>query len=156
MGPDHGEGRPHGARDRGAVTRERINTVVAVLALVGLLRTAWFHFISEPLHDVRRERIDPSYEPIRALLPPTGEVGYVCDLPMLPWPAGFDDSPVGNRMFEQAQYALAPLVLRFDDAQAPFVVGNLADPANLPELLRRKHLVLVSEPRPGTAVLRPP
>jgi hypothetical protein len=138
------------------VTRERITAVVAVLAVVGLLRSAWFHFVSEPLHDVRRERIDPRYAAVKALLPATGEVGYVCDVPMLPWPAGFDDSPLGNRMFEQAQYALAPLVLRYDDDRAPFVVADLADPANLPELLRRKRLVLVAQPRPGTAVLRPP
>lgn len=138
------------------MTRERITAVVAVLAVVGLLRSAWFHFVSEPLHDVRRERIDARYASVKALLPPTGEVGYVCDLPMLPWPAGFDDSPVGNGMFERAQYALAPLILRYDDDRAPFIVANLADPANLPELLRRKRLVLVAEPRPGTAVLRPP
>jgi len=138
------------------VTRERITAAVAVLALVGLLRSAWFHFVSEPLHDVRRERIDPRYAPVKPLLPATGEVGYVCDVPMLPWPAGFDDSPVGNRMYEQAQYALAPLILRYDDRRAPLVVANLADPARLPEVLQRTGLVLVAEPRPGTAVLRPP
>ena len=138
------------------MTRERITAAVAVLALVGLLRSAWFHFVSEPLHDVRRERIDPRYAPVRALLPATGEVGYVGEVPMLAWPAGFDDSPVGNRMYEQAQYALAPLVLRYDDRRAPWVVANLADPAKLPEVLQRTGLVLVAEPRPGTAVLRPP
>jgi len=36
------------------VTRERITAVVAVLAVVGLLRSAWFHFVSEPRNDVRR------------------------------------------------------------------------------------------------------
>ena len=138
------------------MTRERITAAVAVLALVGLLRSAWFHFVSEPLHDVRRERIDPRYAPVKALLPATGEVGYVCEVPMLPWPAGCDDSPVGNRMYEQAQYALAPLVLRYDERREPFVLANLADPARLPEVLQRTGLVLVAEPRPGTAVLRPP
>ncbi len=54
------------------MTRERITAVVAVLAVVGLLRSAWFHFVSEPLHDVRRERIDARYAPVKALLPPTG------------------------------------------------------------------------------------
>jgi hypothetical protein len=137
------------------VTVQRITAAVAVLAVVGMLRTAWLHFVSEPLYDSRRERIDPRYAAIKALLPPSGEVGYVSDERVATGPVGIEASSPGTRLFEQAQYALAPLVLRYDDAGAPFVLANLADPSKLPELLRQRRLVVIAEAGPGTAVLRP-
>jgi len=136
------------------VTRERLTAAVAVLAAVGTLRSAWLHFISEPLNDFRRERIDPRYAPAKALLPSTGEIGYVSDEPVAVGPESVETTTVGTRLFEQAQYALAPVVLRYDD-RAPFVLGNLADPARLAAIARERRLVVVAEPFPGTAVLRP-
>jgi hypothetical protein len=137
------------------VTRERITAAVAVLAAVGMLRSAWVHFVAEPLHDYRRERIDPRYAPVRALLPASGEIGYVSDAPAATGPTTIEATSAGTRLYEQAQYALAPLVLRYGDDRAPVVVANLADPAKLPEIVRERHLVLIAEPFPGTAVLRP-
>jgi hypothetical protein len=55
----------------------------------------------------------------------------------------------------QAQFALAPLVLRYDDARAPLVIANLADPEKLPELLQRRGLELVETAGPGLALARP-
>ena len=137
------------------MTRERITAAVAMLAAVGMLRSAWLHFVSEPLNDFRRERIDPRYAPARALLPPTGEIGYVSDQPVATSPQTIEDTFVGTRLFEQAQYALAPLVLRYGDDRAPFVLANLADPARLAQIARERRLLVVAEPLPGTAVLRP-
>ena len=137
------------------MTRERITAAVAVLATVGTLRSAWLHFVSEPLHDFRRERIDPRYVPVKALLPAQGEIGYLSDQPVATTPANVEATAPGTRLFEQAQYALAPLILRYDDDRAPFVLANLADPAKLPEIARGRRLLLVAEPSPGTAVLRP-
>jgi hypothetical protein len=137
------------------VTPQRITAAVAVLAVVGLLRASWLHFVSEPLHDFRRERIDPRYAAIKALLPPSGEVGYVSDERVAIGPVGIEASSPGTRLFEQAQYALAPLVLRYDDDRAPLVVANLADPAKLPAILWQRRLIVIAEAGPGIAVLRP-
>ena len=137
------------------MTRERITAAVAMLAAVGMLRSVWFHFVAEPLHEYRRERIDRRYAPVRGVLPPSGEIGYVSDEPVATGPATVDTTTVGTRLFEQAQYALAPLVLRYDDDRAPLVLANLADPAKLPEIARERRLIVVAEPSPGTAVLRP-
>ena len=136
------------------MTRERITAVVAVLAAVGMLRSAWLHFVSEPLHDYRRERIDERYAPVKALLPPRGEIGYLSDAPVATRPEAVETTSVGTRLYEQAQYALAPLVLRYDDDRAPFVLANLAEPERLPEIARERRLVVVAEPLAGTAVLR--
>jgi hypothetical protein len=137
------------------VTRERITAAVAVLAALGMLRSAWFHFVTEPLHDYRRERIDPRYAPVRALLPQNGEIGYVSDVQVATGPSTVETTTLGTRLFEQAQYALAPLVLRYDDDRAPVVLANLADPAKLPEIARTRQLEVVAAPSPVTAVLRP-
>jgi hypothetical protein len=137
------------------VTAQRITAAVAVLAVVGMLRAGWLHFVSEPLHDFRRERIDPRYAAIKALLPRSGEVGYVSDERVATGPFGIDASSAGTRLFEQAQYALAPLVLRYDEDHAPLVVANLADPAKLPEILGQRRLIVIAEAGPGIAVLRP-
>jgi hypothetical protein len=137
------------------VTRERITAAVAMLAVVGMLRSVWLHFVSEPLHDVRRERIDPRYAPAKALLPSTGEIGYVSDAPVATGPESIEATHVGTRLLEQAQYALAPLVLRYGDDRASFILANLADPANLGTIARERRLVVIAEPSPGTAVLRP-
>jgi hypothetical protein len=137
------------------VTRERITAVVALLAVVGMLRSAWFHFVSEPLHDSRRAPIDARYAPVKALLPPSGEIGYVSDEPVATGPANVETTYVGTRLFEQAQYALAPLVLRYDDDRADLVLANLEDRAKLPGIVRERRLLVVAEPFPGTAVLRP-
>jgi hypothetical protein len=135
------------------VNAGRVTTAVAVLAAVGILRILFLHFVSEPLHDPPRVPIDPRYAAVRRLVP-SGEAGYVSDLPVAVR-LGEDPAAPGTRMFLQAQYALAPVVLRYDDARAPVVIANVADPAKLPELLRRRSLALVEEAAPGLAVARP-
>jgi hypothetical protein len=137
------------------VTRERITAAVAMLAVVGMLRSAWLHFVSEPLNDFRRERIDLRYAPAKALLPPEGEIGYVSDHPVATGPESVEATAIGTRLFEQAQYALAPLVLRYDDDRAAIILANLVDPANLPAIAHERRLLVVAEPLPGIAVLRP-
>ena len=61
----------------------------------------------------------------------------------------------GNAWVHWFAFALAPLVLRYDDDHAPLVVANLADPAKLPEILLQKRLIVIAEAGPGIAVLRP-
>jgi hypothetical protein len=133
----------------------KLSVVVAVLAAVGMARTAYLHFVSEPRNDFQRERIDPRYAAVRALLPPSGEIGYVSDEKVAIGPAGIEASAIGNRIYEQAQYALAPLILRYDDASAPIVLANLNDPGKLPALLRERGLTVVATPAPTTVILRP-
>lgn len=127
---------------------------LAALALGGMLRIAWFHFASEPLREPRREAIDPRYQPLRALLPPAGEVGYVSDLPAAVR-IGDDAGNLGTRLYLHAQYALAPLLLRYGDARAPLVIANLSDPARLESVARDHHLQVIAIAAPGLAVLRP-
>lgn len=131
----------------------RVTTAMAVLAAVGILRILFVHFVSEPLREPRRAPIDPRYEAVHRLVP-AGAAGYVSDLPVAVR-LGEDPAALGTRMYVQAQFALAPVVLRYDDARAEVVIVNLADPANLPDLLRRLSLALVLEAAPGLAVARP-
>jgi hypothetical protein len=136
------------------VNRQRVLRVFAALAAVGLSRGVWFHFVSEPRNDTMREPIDPRYAPLRALLPPSGQVGYVSDLPVTVTVDQDPGSP-GTRLYLHAQYALAPLVLRYGDARAPLVVANLADPGKLADLAAQRGLHVVAVAGPGLAVLRP-
>ena len=136
------------------MTASRVALAVAALAAVGILRGAYFHFWSEPRHDSMREAIDPRYAELRRLLPASGEIGYLSDLPAAVR-VDQDAGSLGTRLYLHAQYALAPLVLRYDDARAPLVIANLADPSKLPELAAARGLRVVARAGPGLAVLRP-
>jgi hypothetical protein len=121
-----------------------------------MLRSAWFHLVAEPLHDFKRERIDSRYEAVRPFLPASGELGYVSDERVAIGAPGTEVDASGTRRFHEAQYALAPLLLRYEDDSAALVLANLGDPSRLPEILRVKGLVLVAHPTPEVALLRRP
>jgi len=131
----------------------RVTGAFVALAAIGMLRILWLHFASEPRHEPRRTPIDLRYQALRELVP-SGEAGYVSDLPAAVR-LGEDAATLGTRMYLHAQFALAPVVLRYDDARAPVVIANASDPAALPELLRQRGLELVAEAGPGLAVARP-
>jgi len=135
------------------VSRERISALVAALAVVGMARIAWLHFVSEPLHEPRNERIDLRYAPLKPFLQP-GRIGYVSDAPPSRSPAE-DNGTRGNRLYFHAQYSLAPFVLRPNDDRAPLIVVNLLDPGRLDEVLKQHELALVARPAPPVAVARP-
>ena len=135
------------------MSRERISALVAALAVVGMARIAWLHFVSEPKHEPRNERIDLRYAPLRPFLQP-GRIGYVSDAAPSRTPAD-DNGTRGNRLYFQAQYALAPIVLRPNDDRAPLIVVNLFDPGRLDEVLKQHELALVARPAPPVAVARP-
>ena len=136
------------------MTRERITAVVGALALVGTVRSAWLHFVSEPAHDFMRAPIDQRYEPLKPWLPRSGSLGYLSDVRVDTGAPGADPTALGSRRFDEAQYALAPLLLRYQDPRAPLVIANLGDPARLPAILREAGLVVVAQPVPGVALLR--
>jgi hypothetical protein len=131
----------------------RVTAALVLLAAAGILRILFVHFISEPRRGPRLEPIDPRYQALRTLVR-AGEAGYVSDLPVAIHP-GEDPGGIGTRMYWMTQFALAPVVLRYDDAQAKVVIANVADPAKLPEVLRQRSLALVAVAAPGVAVARP-
>ena len=131
----------------------RVTAALVLLAAAGILRILFVHFLSEPRREPRREPIDPRYQALRKLVP-AGEAGYVSDLPVAVH-LGDDAAGLGTRMYLMTQFALAPVVLRYDDAQAKVVIANVADPARLPEVLRQRSLALVAVAAPGLAVARP-
>jgi len=137
------------------VTQARVCAVIAALAAVGLLRIAYFHFVSDPRHEqpIPGAPIDDQFRALLPLLPRAGEVGYVTDEPVLKVP-GFEYQGAKQR-FLQMQYALAPLVLRYDDDRAPLVIANVADSARLPGVLEAHRLALVARSSPSTVVARP-
>jgi hypothetical protein len=130
-----------------------MTAAIVALAAVGMVRIVWLHFGSEPTHAPRRMPIDQQYQALRSLVHGT-EAGYVSDLPAA-MRLGEDPSALGTRMYLQAQFALAPLVLKYDDARAPLVIANLADPKRLSELLQQRGLELVAPAGPGLALARP-
>src|SRR5258708_2350053 len=101
-----------------------------------------------------RAPLDPRYAPLRAFLPPSGEVGYVSDLPVAVR-VDQDAGSLGTRLYLHAQYALAPLVLRYDDARSPLVIANLSDARRLPQIAQERGLSVVAVAGPRLAVLRP-
>ena len=131
----------------------RVKSAMVALAAVGMLRILWLHFVSEPRNEARRTPIDDRYAAVRALIP-AGEAGYVSDLPAATR-LGQDPATPGTRMYLQAQYVLAPVVLRYDDARAPLVIVNLHDPSRLPDLMEMRGLELVAQVATGLAVARP-
>jgi len=130
-----------------------VTAAVVALATVGMLRILWLHFVSEPRHEPPREPIDLRYQALREIVR-SGEAGYVSDLPAAVR-LGEDAATLGTRLYLHAQYALAPVVLRYDDARAAVVIANVSEPSALPELLRQRGLELVAEAGPGLAVARP-
>jgi len=135
------------------VSVRRVTAAIVALAAVGMVRIVWLHFASEPAHEPRRMPIDQHYQALRSLVH-GAEAGYVSDLPAAVR-LGEDPATRGTRMYLQAQFALAPVVLRYDDAQATVVIASVADPAGLAELLRQRSLELVAEAGPGLALARP-
>jgi len=127
----------------------------AVLAVVGLCRSAYIHFVVEPPADLFREApaLDSGFQPLRKLLPAAGEVGYVTDLPLLLHPGR--EWQVPKHRFLLAQYALAPLILRYGDDRAPQVVVDAFEAEHVDELLQRHALEPIARPAPGPLLARP-
>ncbi|MFL5312623.1 MAG: hypothetical protein ACJ79H_19485 [Myxococcales bacterium] len=126
---------------------------ILALAAIGLCRIGYFQLAVER-HRAPAARIDDRYRAVRALLPAAGEVGYVSDRRVARRPGEYETSP-GTRMYVEAQYALAPLVLRVDDDRAALVVANVADAGALLELLAQRNLRIVARAAPGVALARP-
>jgi hypothetical protein len=131
----------------------RIVAVLIVLGVMGLFREAYSHFEVER-HRSAQPRIDSRYRGARAFLPASGEIGYVSDERVARVPGEYETSP-GTRLFLEAQYSLAPVVLHLDDDQATFVLANVVDPAELPRLLASHRLRLIARVDSGVAVATP-
>ncbi|HZX93072.1 MAG TPA: hypothetical protein VFE90_01040 [Myxococcales bacterium] len=133
------------------MTRQRIVVVIAVLSVVGMVRASFFHFVMEPTHPVRH--LDAEYRELPPLLPREGEVGFVTDLPMDEAPGEVNEGP--KAAYLEAQYVVAPVILRYGDATLPLVVVSLRDPDRLDDVLRDRRLQFVSWAGPRVAVARP-
>ncbi|HEX4382679.1 MAG TPA: hypothetical protein VH083_07010 [Myxococcales bacterium] len=130
----------------------RSEIAVVALALVGLCRAGYFHLVAEPRFEPPRAHLDERFRRLKSLLPAQGPVGYLSDA--LPAATQQDDPAApGTRLYEEAQFALAPLLLRNGDDQAQTVVAVLQDPAGLAALVRKHGLRVVAEAGPGLAVL---
>lgn len=131
--------------------------IVFALAAIGLGRELWFHVVVEriwalPEEAARSVRPDDRYAVVRALLPRKGRIGYLTDEPLSFRPG----SPPthGNERYEEALYALAPLILRYGDADQPVVLVDAADPVNVEGLCSAYRLAIQVRPAAGMAVAR--
>ena len=131
----------------------RATAAILALAAVGLARMAWFHLAVEP-RSPNPPPIDERYRPIRGALPLTGTIGYVSDRRVARTPSEYEVSP-GTRKYIEAQYALAPLILRVDDDRAPAVLVEAVDAAAAAALLDRRKLLPVADSGRGVVVARP-
>jgi hypothetical protein len=135
-----------------AVRLSRLEMLVVALALLGLCRAGYFHLLREPRIEPPRAHLDERFRKLKALLPAQGEAGYLSDAK--PAATQTDDpAVVGTRLYEEAQFALAPLVLRNGDDRARLIVVSLQDPSGLEALARAHGLHVVAEAGPGLAVL---
>ncbi len=127
--------------------------VACALAAIGLCRSIWFHAVIET-REAREPRSDVRYQSARKLLAGSAVAGYVSDEPV-------DDAPgevahlSSTKRYQQALYALAPVVLRYGDDHAPLVLVNLGDPARMDLVLREHNLQAVSLLTPGLALAKP-
>src|SRR6266849_1518337 len=134
-----------GAARRRRGPRHRMTGVPLRTAAVAVAaREAWFHLVSEPIATLpgaaRQPPPESRYEQVRLLLPATGRIGYLTDLPVSTAPGAREGAELGTWLYTQAAYALAPLVLVYGDDAVEPVLANLADPAHLEELARRHGL----------------
>ena len=126
---------------------------VCALAAVGLGRSVWFHAVVES-RDPRAPRSDVRYQEVRGLLAGSASAGYVSDEPVDVAPGELAHL-ASTKRYQQALYALAPLVLRYGDDRAARVLVNLGDPARMDGVLREHRLRAVARPGPGLAVATP-
>jgi len=141
------------ARSMRALARS-IPAIAASLAVVGLSRSVYVHFVAERPSDLLRPRqaFNEELRPLATLLPARGEVGYVTD-EAIQSPGGEWQGP--KQRFLQVQYAVAPVVLRYDEDRAPLVLVNATSEKSLNELVARRGLIVVARVTSGLAVARP-
>ena len=130
-----------------------MTAIILALAAVGLGRMAWFHLAVEPRFP-HPPPIDDRYRAARGLLPRSGTIGYVSDRRVARTPAEYETS-TGTRRYIEAQYSLAPLILRVEDDRAAVVLADAADPAALPPLLEQRKLCALADTGRGVVVSRP-
>jgi hypothetical protein len=127
-----------------AVNQRTLSWATAVLAIAGAGREAWFHLVSEPIGQLARaarERLpEAGYAQVRLLLPRTGRVGYLTDVPVSTVPGPREGAELGTWLYVQTAYALAPLILVYGDAGTDPVLACVVDPGRLDELARRHGL----------------
>jgi hypothetical protein len=130
---------------------------VGLLAAVGLLREAWFHLVSEPIRTlpaiIHDGRAEDRYRAVRAALPREGRVGYVSDEPVNTRPGVLAPDRWGTWLYQEAQYALAPVVLVVGDTGTEIVLANLKDAARLEEIARAHHLRVAERFEHGSVAL---
>ncbi|HWE25086.1 MAG TPA: hypothetical protein VG496_14195, partial [Myxococcales bacterium] len=130
---------------------------VGLLAAVGLAREAWFHFVSEPIWNlpatIREARGEERYRAVRAALPRDGRVGYVSDEPVNTTPGVLAPDRWGTWLYQEAQYALAPVVLVVGDTGTKVVLANLKDAARLEEVAQAHRLRVAQRFEGGSVAL---
>jgi hypothetical protein len=141
------------------MSQRKLVAAICILAAVGLARSLWFHAVAEPIgglaQEARKPRAEQRYLALRPLLPSLGAVGYVSDEIVDLVPGSTEEHSVGTRLYQEALYALAPLILRHGDDRAPLVIANLRDPARLPAILHAHGLEPLVALAPGLALCRP-
>lgn len=140
-----------------SVALRRAALGVALLAAVGLSREAWFHFVSEPIRDlpsiIRAPRAEERYRAVRAALPSEGRVGYLSDEPVNVRPGVLAPDRWGTWLYQEAQYALAPVVLVVGDAGTDVVLANLKDAGRLDDVARAHRLRVAQRFEGGSVAL---
>lgn len=123
-----------------AVKQRILSWAIAVLAVAGAAREAWFHLVSEPITQLasaaRERRPEEGYAEVRLRLPRTGRLGYLTDVPVSTVPGPRQGAELGTWLYMQTAYALAPLILVYGDAGTDPVLACVVDPERLDELAR--------------------
>jgi len=99
--------------------------VVAILAVIAAMRS--YDFSSQqPADPYRVSAGQARFAPALELLPASGVIGYMSDLPL--------GENAGTVAYMAAQYSVAPrAILPIERAQAEWALGNFARPGNFAE-----------------------
>src|SRR5438309_5189393 len=134
-----------------------VGRVVAVLAAVGLAREAWFHLWSERIWELpavlSAPRAEERYRAVRSALPGSGRVGYITDEPVNMRPGILAPDRWGTWLYQEAQYALAPVVLVVGDTKTEMVLANLKNAKNLEAIARDHRLRVVQQFEAGSVAV---
>ncbi len=134
------------------VLRSRAFTAVFMLcAALGLGRELYRHVIVE--RGAHWARVDARYTDLRKALKGTPDIGYVTDEPLEATP-GKPGSHAATTLYQQAQYALAPTVVRYDDLSPALVLGNFVNPASAAHVAADHQLTPVRDFGDGVVLYR--
>lgn len=123
--------------------------IIGFLILLGLIQT------QQTIHSFQLKRkakpysfIGDKFTKLQGILKDTPEIGYYTDKPM--------DTSYTEAQFTQAQYTLAPVILRMNEFNHPFIIFDYADKESALENIKKLGMIPMTRSPSGIILARNP